>query len=66
MTLIRETVGLWIVLLGKKLVKLGDWIGGWEETNVFRLGYRIGVQEERQAADERAWKQERGGLPREW
>lgn len=52
MNWMRETVGLWIVRLGKKIVSLGDWIGGWEGMG-FPLGFRLGVRAEREAAKKR-------------
>ena len=58
----RELIGLWIVRLGKKIVWLGDEIGGWGHSNPFSLGLRMGVREGR----EQGLKQARKNLPEEW
>lgn len=59
---LREWVGLGIFLFGRKISRLGDWIGGWEQENIFVMGMRMGRKVEQEAA----FRRERRNLPSEW
>lgn len=62
----RQLVGLWIVHLGKRIEDLGDWIGGWDGSKGYALGFKMGVRMEREAAKDRTWKRQRSRLGDEW